>query len=52
MPYGIKKSGDVWIVYKLDTGKEVAKHDSKEKAQKQVRLLYGIEGGWQPTKAK
>ena len=45
MPYAIHKQGNTWVVVNKDTGKEHGKHDSKEKAMKQMRLLYGVEGG-------
>jgi len=53
MPYKIEKEGDKWIVRNTDTGKVKGTHDSKIKAQRQMRLLYGIESGeWKPTGKK
>lgn len=53
MPYEIEKRGDKWVVINADTGKVKGTHDSKVKAQRQMRLLYGIESGeWKPTGAK
>jgi hypothetical protein len=48
MPYEIHKQGNVWIVTNKDTGKSHGKHDSREKAMKQMRLLYGVENGMKP----
>ena len=40
MPYGIKKSGSKYQVYNRNTGKVYGKHDSKEKANKQLTALH------------
>lgn len=40
MPYGIKKSGSKYQVYNKNTGKVYGKHDSKEKANKQLAALH------------
>lgn len=49
MPYEIRKDGDdSYIVVNKDTGETKAKHlppDAKEKAEKQVNLLHGLEYG-------
>ena len=45
MPYQIVKKGEKWEVINKDTRKSHGKHDSKEKAMKQMRLLHGIENG-------
>jgi len=52
MPYAIEKRGEKWVVLNTQTNKVKGTHDSKVKAQRQMRLLYGIEGGWKPTGAK
>ena len=52
MPYAIRKKGNKWLVVNKDTGKVKGTHDSKEKAEAQVRLLYGVEHGWKPTGKK
>ncbi len=49
MPYQIVKKGEKWEVINKDTGKSHGKHDSKEKAMKQMKLLYMVEGGKKPT---
>ena len=48
MPYEVYKQGDVWVVRNKDTGKSHGKHDSREKAIAQMRLLYGVEHGMKP----
>jgi hypothetical protein len=48
MPYEVKKDGDNYLVINSDTGDVKAKHDSKEKADAQIRLLEGIEHGMVP----
>ena len=50
MPYDIEKKGNEWVVKNSKTGKIHGTHDSKEKALRQMKLLYGIEKGWKPTK--
>ena len=50
MPYKLVKKGDKYEVINSKTGKSHGVHATKEKAQKQMRLLYGIESGWEPTK--
>jgi hypothetical protein len=52
MPYAIRKRGNKWVVINKETGKVKGTHDTKEKAVRQMRLLYGIESGWKPTFSK
>ena len=53
MPYEIIKQDGKWLVKNKDTGKVKGTHDSKIKATRQMRLLYGIESGeWKPTGKK
>ena len=50
MPVKIKKSDGG---YRVSTpGGVKAKHTTKEKAEKQKRLLNAVEHGWKPTKKK
>lgn len=49
MPYAVRKQGDKWITYNTETGQKKGTHDSKAKANRQMRLLYGVEHGWKPT---
>lgn len=51
MPYEIKADGDNYQVVNTDTGAVKATHqppDAKQKAEKQVHLLEGLEHGWEP----
>jgi len=45
MPYKIEKRGNKWVTVNKDTGDVKGTHDSREKAVKQMRLLYGVEHG-------
>ena len=50
MPYAIRKRNSKFVVINKDTNEVKGTHASKEKAQKQVNLLRGIEhGDWKPT---
>ena len=54
MPYKTGKhagcpASKPFAVLKADTGDKVSCHDTKEKAQKAVNLLRGVEHGWVPT---
>jgi hypothetical protein len=49
MPYKIKRNNDgTYQVMNAITGKVHAKSASKEDAEKQVRLMKGIDHGWKP----
>lgn len=49
MPYEIRPAGEgKFEVVNKDTGAVKAKHTSRESAEKQVRLLHGIEHGMKP----
>lgn len=52
MPYAIRKSGDKFKVVNKETGHVKGTHASREKAQKQVNLLRGVEHDWRPTGKK
>jgi hypothetical protein len=48
MPYEIRQDGADYIVVNKDTGEEKARHmepDAKGKAERQVKLLDGLEHG-------
>lgn len=45
MPYVVRKNGSQYCVYNKDTGDKKGCHDSRDKANKQMGLLYGIESG-------
>ena len=48
MPYAIKKQGEKWITYNSETGETKGSHDTREKAVKQMRLLYMVKLGGTP----
>lgn len=50
MPYAIRRKGEKWVVYNSETGDIKGTHTSKEKATKQMRLLYMVEQGGTPRK--
>ena len=50
MPYAIHMQGGKHIVTNKETGKVHGKHDTHEKAMKQMRLLYMVEQGGKPRK--
>ncbi|KKK68670.1 hypothetical protein LCGC14_2941710 [marine sediment metagenome] len=50
MPYAIRKRGDKWVVVNKNTGHVKGTHSSKEKAEKQRRLLEGIKHGMKPRR--
>jgi hypothetical protein len=49
MPYEVRVEGDKHCVFNSETGDKKDCHDSKDEAERQVRLLSGIEHGWKPT---
>jgi hypothetical protein len=46
---GRNRNGSYWVT---DAGKATAKGTTKEKAEKQARLLRGLAHGWHPTRSK
>ena len=48
MPYKVEKRGDKWVTINSDTGDVKGTHDSKEKAMRQMRLLYMVKSGKEP----
>lgn len=52
MPYTIKQDGDNYNIVNTSTGEVKAVHeppDAKEKAEKQVNLLRGLEHGMEES---
>lgn len=43
MPYKVEEKGDKYVVVNSETGDEKAEHDTREAAERQVRLLHEIE---------
>jgi hypothetical protein len=52
VPYAIEKRGNKWVVINTETKAVKGTHDSEIKAERQRRLLEGIEHGWKPSGAK
>ncbi len=48
MPYVVRRQGNRYQVVNTETGK-VHSTTTKAKAEKQVRLLRGVEKGWTPA---
>jgi hypothetical protein len=46
MPYKISRDGSEWVVKKRFGGKVVGKHDSREKAVKQIQAIHINERPW------
>jgi hypothetical protein len=50
LPYSVKKTDDgSYEVVDEETGKVHSRHTTKDKAERQRRLLEGIRHGWKPT---
>jgi hypothetical protein len=50
MPFMLIKNHDkTYSVINSETRRVHAYHTTKEKAKRQMRLLYGVLHGWQPT---
>lgn len=52
MPWDIRRKGDKWVTYNSETGEVSGTHDSRKKAVKQMRLLYMVKSGKEPTGKK
>lgn len=53
MPYKIEKRGNKWVVINTEKNTVKGTHSSREKALRQMRLLYGLESGkWKPKFSK
>lgn len=52
MPYTVIKKDDGYQVVDRETGKVFSQHTTKEKAERQRRLLEGVRHGWKPTGKK
>ena len=48
MPYAVKKQGNKYITYNSETGESKGAHATREKAMKQMRLLYMVKHGGTP----
>jgi len=52
MPWHMRKSGKGYKVVGGASGRTFAKHTTKTKAKKQLRLLNAVKHGWKPTGKK
>ena len=52
LPYSVKKTNGDYQVVDRETGKVYSRHTTKEKAERQRRLLEGVRHGWKPTGKK
>jgi len=52
MPYAIENRDGKFVVVNRQTRDVKGTHDTRAGAEKQMRLLYGIEHGMKPRKGK
>jgi len=52
LPYSVRKTNEGYQVVDIDTGKVYSRHTTKDKAERQRRLLEGVRHGWKPTGKK
>jgi hypothetical protein len=52
LPYYVKKTNADYQVVDRETGKVYSRHTTKDKAERQRRLLEGVRHGWKPTGKK
>ena len=52
MPYSVRKKDGAYQVVDKETGEVYARHTTKDKAERQRRLLEGVRHGWKPTGKK
>jgi len=52
MPYAVRKRDTKYAVVNTETGKVKGTHTTKEKAQRQINLLRGVEHGWTPSRSR
>lgn len=45
MPYVVRQDGEKWCVFNEETGDKKACHDTQQEAERQVKLLHGLEHG-------
>jgi hypothetical protein len=48
MPYTVRKTDGAYQVVDRETGEVYSHHTTKEKAERQRRLLEGVRHGWKP----
>jgi hypothetical protein len=52
VPYSVRKVDGAYQVIDRETGKVYSRHTTKERAERQRRLLEGVRHGWKPTGKK
>jgi phage gp16-like protein len=52
LPYSVRKTNGAYQVVDRETGKVYSRHTTKDKAERQRRLLEGVRHGWKPTGKK
>jgi phage gp16-like protein len=52
LPYSVRKTNGAYQVVDRETGKVHSRHTTKDKAERQRRLLEGVRHGWKPTGKK
>jgi hypothetical protein len=52
LPYSVRKTNGTYQVVDRETGKVYSRHTTKDKAERQRRLLEGLRHGWKPTGKK
>jgi hypothetical protein len=52
LPYTIRKTDGAYQVVDRETGKVYSRHTTRDKAERQRRLLEGVRHGWKPTGKK
>jgi hypothetical protein len=52
LPYSVRKTNGAYQVVDRETGKVYSRHTTKDRAERQRRLLEGVRHGWKPTGKK
>jgi len=52
MPYIIRHKNNLWLTINTEKNQIKGRHKTKKLAVSQMRLLYGIGSGWEPTGGK
>jgi hypothetical protein len=52
VPYIVRETNGEYQVVDRETGKVYSQHTTKDKAERQRRLLEGVGHGWKPTGKK
>jgi hypothetical protein len=52
VPYAVTETNGTYQVVDKETGKVYSRHTTKDKAERQRRLLEGVRHGWKPSGQK